>query len=95
MEDARTPFEDAVASFRKFASNEGKPTDFLWISQDRVRVVGGRLWIFRPEELVGDEYAERFYESVRTGDCSIKLLGINVVGSSFRDRHRGDADTAA
>ena len=83
MEDTRTPFEEAVTSFRKFASDEGRPTNFLWISQDRVRVVGRRLWIFRPDELVDDLRAERFYESVRAGDASIKLQGIDVLDDRY------------
>jgi len=83
MEDARIPFEEAVTTFRKFASEEGRPTNFLWISQDRVRVVGRRLWIFRPDELADDRRAEWFYESIRAGDASIKLLGIDVLGDRY------------
>lgn len=83
MKDARPPFEDAIRSFRKFASDNGKPTDFLWISQDCVRVVLGRVWIFCPDDLVGDRYAERFYESTRSGESSIKLIGIKEMGSRY------------
>ena len=76
MTDSRTPFGEALKAFRKFAADNDRPTDFLWISQDRVRVVGCRVWIFRPDEIRGDESAEHFYESARAGDSSIKLLGI-------------------
>jgi len=83
MDDARIPFEEAVTSFRKFVAKEGRPIDFLWISQDRVRVFGRRLWIFRPSELTGDRDAERFYESLRNGDSSIKLLGIEQLEDRY------------
>lgn len=77
------PFKDALAAFKTFTANEGKPTSFLWITQDRVRVACRRIWIFRPNELSGNELAERFYESVRSSNSSIKLLGIDT----FRDRY--------
>jgi len=83
MEDTRTPFQEAVNLFRKFAADNGKSLNFLWISQDRVCVVGGRVWIFRPDEVQGDVHAERFYESVRTGDSSIKLMGIFTLGNRY------------
>ena len=83
MDDARIPFKEAVTSFRKFAENEGRPTDILWISQDRVRVFGRRVWIFRPGQLTGDRNAERFYESLREGDSSIKLLGIEPLEDRY------------
>ena len=83
MEDTRSHFKDALKAFRKFASDNDRPTDFLWISQDRVRVVGCRIWIFRPDEIQGDERAENFYEVARSGESSIKLLGI----CSLEDRY--------
>ena len=83
MKDTRTPFQEAVNLFRKFAADNGKSLNFLWISQDRVCVVGGRVWIFRPDEVQGDVHAERFYESIRSGDSSIKLMGILTLGNRY------------
>lgn len=75
-EDKRTPFLDAVAAFKNFAADHGKPRDLVWISQDRVRVKLGSVWIFRPIDLTDDGHARRFYESARESDSSIKLYGI-------------------
>jgi hypothetical protein len=83
MEDARIPFEEALKSFRKFAASEGRPTNFWWITQDRVRVFGRRVWLFRPEQQADDRCAERFYESVRMGYSSIKILGIDVLEDHY------------
>lgn len=83
MKDSRTPFDEALRAFRKFAGDNKRPTEFIWISQDRVCVVGCRVWIFRPNEIQGDEGAGRFYESVRTGGSSIKLLGICSLGDRY------------
>ncbi len=83
MTDTRTPFDEALKAFRKFAGDNDKPIDFIWISQDRVCVVGCRVWIFRPNEIQGDEGAGRFYESARAGDSSIKLLGIRSLGDRY------------
>ena len=83
MEDTRTPFEDALQTFREFVADNDKPTDFLWISRNRVRVVGGKVWIFRPDQIQGDKRAEDFYESARAGDSSIKLLGIGSLGDRY------------
>lgn len=75
-EDMREPFADAVAAFRKFATDQGRPTELVWISQDRVRVKMGSVWIFRPNELTDDDHARCFYEAARESDSSLKLYGI-------------------
>ena len=83
MKDSRTPFYEALEAFRRFAGDNDRPTDFIWISQDRVCVVGCRVWIFRPNEIQGDKGAASFYESSRAGDCSLKLLGICALGDGY------------
>ena len=83
MKDSRTPFDKALKAFRKFAGDNERPTEFIWISQDRVCVVGCLVWIFRPNEIQRDEGAGRFYESARAGDSSIKLLGICSLGDRY------------
>jgi hypothetical protein len=54
-EDMREAFADAVAAFRKFADEQGRPTDLVRISQDRVLARQGSVWIFRPGELTDDD----------------------------------------
>ena len=76
MKDSRAPLEDALTAFRKFAANNERPTDFVWISQDRV-------WIYQPDEMKGDEGAKKFYESAREHDSSIRLLGIYPLGKRY------------
>ena len=75
-EDLRVPFDDAVAAFRKFAIDQGRSTDLLWISQDRVRVKMGAIWIFHPNDLTNDDHARCFYEAARESDSSLKIYGI-------------------
>ena len=75
-EDLRKPFADAVAAFRKFATEQGWPTQLVWIAQDRILVRRGSVWIFRPNELTDDYPVRCFYEAVREIDSSLKLFGI-------------------
>ena len=82
-EDLRVPFVDAVAAFKKFAADQGRPTDLVWISQDRVRVKMGSVWIFRPKELTDDNHARRFYEAARESDSSLKLYGIDELDGLY------------
>ena len=80
-EDMREPFVDAVAAFRKFAADQGRPTDMVWITQDRVRVKMGSVWIFRPNKLTDDHHARCFYEAARESDSSLKLFGIGELNA--------------
>ena len=41
------------------------------------------MWLFRPEEQADDRCAERFYQSVRMGDSSIKLLDIDALEDRY------------
>jgi hypothetical protein len=82
-EDTRTPFLDAVAAFKNFAADHGKPHDLAWISQDRVRVKLGSVWIFRPSELTDDRHARCFYESARETNSSLKLYGIGELDGYY------------
>jgi len=75
-EDMREPFDDAIAAFRKFAADQGRPSNLVWISQDRVRVKMRSVWIFRPNELTDDGHARCFYEAARESDSSLKIFGI-------------------
>jgi len=83
MKDYRIPFDEAVAAFREFAVKEGKSTNFLWVCQDRVCIRFGRVWIYRPDELQGDESAKVFYETACKGDSSLSLLGICSLGERY------------
>jgi hypothetical protein len=82
-EDMREPFVDAVAAFKEFANDQGRPTDLVWISQDRVRVKMGSVWIFRPKELTDDDHARCFYEAARESDSSLKLYGIGELDGLY------------
>jgi hypothetical protein len=82
-EDMREPFVNAVTAFRKFATDQGRPTDLVWISQDRVRVKMGSVWIFRPSELTDDDHAKSFYEAARETDSSLKLYGIGELDGLY------------
>lgn len=81
--DMREPFVDAVAAFRKFTGDQGRPTDLLWISQDRVRVKMGSIWIFRPDDLTNDDHAKCFYEAALESDSSLKIYGIGELDGLY------------
>jgi hypothetical protein len=78
-EDLRIPFADAVAAFKKFATEQGWPTQIVWIAQDRILIRRGSVWIFRPNELTDDYSARCFYEAARESDSSLKLFGIGEI----------------
>jgi len=83
MKDLRTPFEETLQSFRSFVEENDKPTNFLWLSQDRVCVIFSRIWIYRPDEIKGNDKVKDFYESVRSTDSSIKMLGLTSIGDRY------------
>ena len=73
--DIRTPFEEALISFRSFLKSQSVSTNLLWLSKDRFSQYGKVWWVFRPAELENPDSSRRFYESVRLTSSSIRLDG--------------------
>ena len=94
MNDARTNFDAAVATFRGFLRSQGWSEDLIWLTRDRITGHRCQYWLLRPDELDASLSSRRFYESVLHGSCSIRidaLAQLNGKTLCYVENYGGDS----